>query len=148
MSLFENKGITNGEIINLSPSEAMECCKNGAYLVDIRKEYETDYKTFEVENLILLPKNKLPENYKTIPQDKPVIIADSTGLSSKKAIMFLKEKGYENLANLAGGIMQWTRDNLPLKIDNNEALAKPYFYESKPKNFVKSRLVKKDFSEK
>lgn len=143
---FKNKKPDTSNVINLTPREVFELCSKGAYLVDIRKEYETDYKTFDVKNLLLIPKNTFQDNYKSIPADIEVIIADSTGLSSKKAVFFLKEKGYKNVANMAGGIMQWDRDVLPLKINKNEALAKPYFYESKPKNFIKTTLVKNNES--
>lgn len=139
---FENIGIFKDNILSLSPKEAYNCCQKGAILVDIRKSYETDYKSFKVDNLILIPKNTFTENFEKIPMDKQVIIADSTGLSSKKAVMFLAEKGYKNVANLVGGIMQWERTDLPVVVNNKEALAKPSFYDSKPKNFVKTTLVK------
>lgn len=131
-------------IVNLSSNEAAELLKNDVTLIDIRKQYETDYKKFDVKNFILIPKNTLHDNLESLNRNAPYIIADSTGLSSKKAVVFLQSNGFTNVANLSGGIMDWERNGLPVSTDKNEALAKPYFYDNKPKNFVKTTLVKKD----
>jgi len=32
-------------------------------------------------------------------------------------------KGFENIANMAGGMVEWERDGLPLKIDKTERLS-------------------------
>ena len=130
------------QIINLSSGDAFEALQNDAVLVDIRKSYETGYKKFDVKNLIFLPKNKLHEDYKNLDKDKFYILADSTGISSKKAALFLTENGFAKVANLSGGIMDWERNGKPVRINKKDALATPYFYNSKPKNFIKTTLVK------
>ena len=109
-------------IIHLSPKEAFEEIQNGAVLVDLREDYEIVYKSFDVPNLIWLPYSTFYENYSLLPTDKNLIFADSVGLRSKEAVIFLKEKAFTNISNLIGGIVDWEQDGLPLKIDATEAL--------------------------
>ncbi|MFO7828589.1 MAG: rhodanese-like domain-containing protein [Bacteroidales bacterium] len=120
---FEDKGIVSNGILNLSPSETLEICKKGGIIVDVREDYLNRYKMFNVEEIIFCPQSILEENLNELPKDKPLIIADSTGINSKKAMLFLKEKGYKNMANMAGGMVEWERDGLPVKEDKTERLS-------------------------
>lgn len=120
---FEDKGIVSNGILNLSPSETLEICKKGGIIVDVREDYLNRYKMFDVEEIIFCPQKILGENLNELPKDKPLIIADSTGINSKKAMLFLKEKGYKNMANMAGGMVEWERDGLPVKEDKTERLS-------------------------
>lgn len=121
--LFKDKGIQIGNIKHLSPKETFELCDKGAYIVDVREEYETVYKQFDVQNIIYLPNTILKENINQLPKDKALIFADSVGLRSKQAVEFLIEQGYENIANLNGGIVDWEMDKLPMKINPDEAIS-------------------------
>ncbi len=64
-----------------------------------------------------MPYSILADNYESLPTEVPVIIADSVGLRSHEAMVFLMTKGFSNIANLAGGIVEWERDGLPVKKD-------------------------------
>ena len=57
-----------------------------------------------------------------LPVDIQLIIADSVGLRSHEAMEFLLGQGFTNIANLAGGIVEWEHDGLPLKKDITEQL--------------------------
>ena len=48
--------------------------------------------------------------------------ADSAGINSKEVVFFLKRKGFESIANMAGGIIEWERDGIPVKINIKERL--------------------------
>lgn len=120
---FKNVGISSSGILHVSAHEAFELCKKGAIIVDVREEYMIGFKIFDVEEIIYCPKSKIEENYTEIPKDKALIFADATGIHSKEAVLFLKEKGYENIANLAGGLVEWERDGVSIKIDYNERLS-------------------------
>jgi rhodanese-related sulfurtransferase len=95
---FKNIGLQINGIIHLSPKEAYQACIDGALIVDVREEFEILAKQFDVKNIIYIPKSVFKENYKTLPKDKAVIIADAVGLRSKEAVIFLQEKGYNNIA--------------------------------------------------
>jgi rhodanese-related sulfurtransferase len=76
----------------------------------------------------------LPQNYKSLPIDVPVIVADSVGLRSHEAMIFLRNKGFGNIANLAGGIVDWERDGLPLKRDITEQLDRSCICQLRPRH--------------
>ena len=120
---FINIGMTSSGMLHVSPKETYELCLQVAIIVDVREEYMNRFKMFDVEEIIFCPYSILEENYQDFPNDKPLIFADAVGLHSKEAILFLKDKGLENIANMAGGIVEWVRDGLPLKIDKTERLS-------------------------
>ena len=119
---LEDLGFMIGQIHHLSPKEAYEVAKRGAVFVDVRQTYETHYKGFDVEEVIYIDHEEIKERYTGLPQDKFLVIADSVGLHSKEVLEFLKGKGFTLLANLNGGIFDWERDGLPLKINKKEKL--------------------------
>lgn len=107
-----------GMVINgmrhLSATESVEAIKNGALLVDVRPEPLVNIKAFAVEGIIFCPYFEFEKDHAVIPKDKPVILADAAGLRSKECVKILQDKGYKLVANMAGGIMDWERDGLPV----------------------------------
>ncbi|MCU0378725.1 MAG: hypothetical protein MUC78_10755 [Bacteroidales bacterium] len=123
MDLFHNKGFVSSGFLNLTPREAYaEATEGGAIIVDVREERLTGYKCFKVPKVIYIPKSCITSQYSTLPEEFPLILADSVGLRSQEAMEFLISKGFKNIANLAGGIVEWEHDGLPLKIDVSEQL--------------------------
>jgi len=121
--LFHDKGFVSSGFLNLTPAEAFEeVTVHGAIILDVREERLTGYKCWDVPRVIYLPSSRLEEEFGKLPPDVPLIVADSVGLRSHEAMEFLKEKGFVNIANLAGGIVEWEHDGLPLKIDVTEQL--------------------------
>jgi len=121
---FKNTGFQSSGFLNLTPREAyQEAVKNNAIIIDVRETAFIDYKRFDVPNVIYAPYSELKKYFTNLPCDKPLIIADSVGLRSKDAMLFLLSKEFLNIANLAGGIVEWDRDGLPLLIDQGEALS-------------------------
>jgi rhodanese-related sulfurtransferase len=122
MAVFKYGFISSG-FLNLSAKEAYkEATENNAVILDVREERLTGYKNFDVPKVIYMPKSTLAESYKSLPTDVPIIVADSVGLRSHEAMEFLISKGFKNIANLAGGIVDWECDGLPLKKDITEQL--------------------------
>nr|NQU92106.1 rhodanese-like domain-containing protein [Bacteroidota bacterium] len=120
--LFKDKGIKSGRMLSFSAKETVELCNLGAILVDVREEYLNSYKMFGVEKVIYLPKSKLETEYELLTKDKYLIVADSAGLRSRETVLFLLEKGFDKVANLAGGLVEWERDNMPITVDIHERL--------------------------
>lgn len=122
-SYFEGKGLRIGGLAHISGQEALEALRQGALLVDLRLTIETDYKKFDVPEVLYLQYEELASRLSEIPQDRPVIVADSVGLRSREAVEFLIKQGYTNVANLNGGILDWERDGMPVIIDPNKQLS-------------------------
>jgi len=122
-STFFTDGYFSGGIINITPKDAYALAKEGnAIIVDVREESFTAYKQFDVPKVVYCPASTLADSLEIIPENIAVILADSTGIHSHEAFVILQKVGYENIANLAGGLVEWERDGLPIKIDDMEQL--------------------------
>lgn len=120
---FLKHGFISSGFLNLSASEAYkEAAENHAVILDVRELRLTGYKRFDVPKVINIPFSTLAESYMNLPVDIPVIVADTVGLRSHEAMEFLMSKGFNNIANLAGGIIEWEHDGLPVKKDISEQL--------------------------
>ena len=96
----------------ISVHELKEMLDSGAdiQLVDVREEFE-----FHIANLgeqtILIPLSRIGEEYDRIAKDRKVVLFCRSGIRSRNAIVQLKnEYGFDNLANLSGGILSWARE--------------------------------------
>jgi rhodanese-related sulfurtransferase len=105
-------------------------------IVDVREERLIGYKNFDVPRLIHLPKSMMEKDYINLSHEQPLIIADSVGLRSHEVMEFLLLKGFTNIANLAGGIVEWEQDGLPLKIDITEQLSGSCVCQLRPRNKI------------
>ncbi len=110
-------------IRHITASECVELCKESAVLVDLREEYETAAKQFGIENIIYLPWSEFFENYNKLPKTKLLIFADCVGLRSKEAVEFLGDKDFPQIANLAGGILDWERGGQKVIRNRDEMVA-------------------------
>ena len=124
---------TSQGIHNLSPREAVECCKNGAVLLDVREDYSSQFKQFAVPEVLQIPMSRLDKELQRVPKDKWIILADSAGLRSKEAYLLLREKGFPRISNLAGGLVEWERDGMPLFADTAERLSGSCACQLKPR---------------
>lgn len=81
-------------------------------------------KAFDVEGIIYCPPHDFKSNFENIPHDKPVV-ADAVGLRSRECVKIMLENGYRQVANMAGGIMDWEKDELPVLINPGRLLNGP-----------------------
>jgi rhodanese-related sulfurtransferase len=120
---FSDMGTVSNGIRHISAREAVFAIEKGALLVDTREEYHTAMKTFKVERFVICPLSCFDENIDALPKDKPLIVADATGLQSRTAAEKLLNNGFTDVANLAGGIMDWERDGYPVDKDPAQQLS-------------------------
>ena len=136
-NILKGYGIVSSGILNVSPREAFELVKKGALIVDVREENLRSFKSFDVPEVVCFPKSKLTEEYENLPSDRYMIFADTVGLRSKETVIFMKEKGFEKIANMAGGIVDWERDRLPLTTDITARLSGSCMCQLKPREAKK-----------
>jgi len=123
VSTGTNIGFASHGVRNLTPKETFKLCGEGAIIVDVRELYLNNFKMFNVGNVIYLPYSELAGSFSDLPHDKLLIFADAVGLRSRDGVLFMNEHGYENTFNMAGGIVDWERDGLPLTTDINNRLS-------------------------
>ena len=109
-------------IPNISPREAFNLSRQSAIILDIREDYYNQYKKFNSPEVVQISFSRLKDDYQKLPLDKLIIVADTSGLKSKEAVLLLYQKGFSNLSNLAGGLVEWEREGLPIIIDNSERM--------------------------
>jgi rhodanese-related sulfurtransferase len=114
--------ITADGIHNLTPREAAEWCMKGAVILDIRQYYIGQYKKFGVPNTAQIPLSQLKDEFEVLSKDTWIIVADSSGLHSKEACLFLEQNGFTQVSNLAGGFVEWERDGMPISVNTSERL--------------------------
>ena len=92
--------------------EALESGREQILLIDVRTEGEVARGI--IAGAIHIPLHLVPLRVPEIPQDRPVVIYCNSGARSAQACAFMAAKGFDNMHNLAGGIMAWVRSGKPL----------------------------------
>lgn len=85
------------------------------FVLDVRNAGEFEGELGHLESAHLIPLNELRERLEEIPQGKPVVAVCQSGKRSAMAAEILLKAGYEQVANVSGGLIQWSRLGLPLR---------------------------------
>jgi adenylyltransferase/sulfurtransferase len=74
-------------------------------LLDVREPYE-----FQIAQIggKLIPQNDLPNRLGELNKEQEIIIHCRSGARSQRAAELLKANGFQNVSNLAGGILAWS----------------------------------------
>jgi molybdopterin/thiamine biosynthesis adenylyltransferase/rhodanese-related sulfurtransferase len=75
------------------------------FLLDVREPYE--YQIAQIGGT-LIPQNDVPNRLAEIPRDREIVVQCRSGARSQRIAEFLKQSGYLNVSNLAGGILAWS----------------------------------------
>ena len=81
--------------------------KENLVLIDVREPNE--YEICRIEGSILIPLSELGNRFHELEKfkNKTIVVHCKVGGRSMRAIQFLKQQGFSNLLNLAGGIAEW-----------------------------------------
>ncbi|HEX4286485.1 MAG TPA: molybdopterin-synthase adenylyltransferase MoeB [Terracidiphilus sp.] len=74
-------------------------------LIDVREPYE--YQIAQIGGK-LIPQNDVANRLNEIDRDREVVVHCKSGGRSQRIAEFLKQAGYEKVANVAGGITAWS----------------------------------------
>lgn len=92
--------------------EALEADDSTSLLLDVREAGE--YAHGHVPGAVNLPQADLASRLKEIPRDRRVITICQTGSRSRRSAQFLKQEGYTDVINVAGGTQAWEEAGKPL----------------------------------
>jgi adenylyltransferase/sulfurtransferase len=75
------------------------------FILDVREPFE-----YQIANIggKLIPQNEVPQRLAEIDRSQEIIVQCKSGGRSQRIAEFLKQSGYPNVANLAGGILAWS----------------------------------------
>ena len=82
-------------------------------LIDVREQSE--YDAGHIPGVTLIPLGQVPDRMSEIPKDKTVIVTCRSGNRSGQATEFLRQQGYTQVHNMAGGIQAWQQAGLPVE---------------------------------
>ena len=76
------------------------------FLLDVREPSEFQYA--RINNSVLIPLNQIPDRMKELDPKREIVVICHHGIRSQKAAHYLAHSGFENVANLTGGIDAWS----------------------------------------
>jgi glyoxylase-like metal-dependent hydrolase (beta-lactamase superfamily II)/rhodanese-related sulfurtransferase len=82
-------------------------------IVDVREPDECVGPLGRVPGSVQIPLGALEARAGELSKDKPVVTVCRAGARSAQAIVILKKSGFEDVANLAGGMLRWRAQQLP-----------------------------------
>ena len=96
-------------IPEVSPTEVarqLETAPERLVLLDVREPHERTFAT--IDPSIHIPMYEVPRRLDEIPKDGHVVVYCHGGARSQLVALFLQERGFASVANLAGGIDAWS----------------------------------------
>ena len=96
-------------IAQLTPQQVQDCLKKqpASLLLDVREEDEV--RLCALPGSLHIPMNLIPLRHNELPDDIPIIVYCHHGIRSLNVARYLAHVGFENVANLQGGIDAWAR---------------------------------------
>lgn len=91
--------------------EAHRMVQAGAQLIDVREPWE--WATSRIPGATLIPMGEIATRTSEIDPQRPLVIHCAGGVRSAKVVEVLRQAGFDNAVNLAGGIIEWTNRRLP-----------------------------------
>ncbi len=84
-------------------------------IVDVREPDEFNGILGHIDGAQLVPLGDLLEQASSLDQDRPVVTVCRSGARSAQAAMMLEKAGFGQVANLAGGMLRWRSQRLPVE---------------------------------
>lgn len=91
--------------INIDQFKEIRDNGNNVVVLDVREYHE--YDICNIEGSVLIPLGEIADRIDELNEDDEIIVHCHHGGRSMKATQFLKDKGFKNVKNLAGGIDAW-----------------------------------------
>lgn len=77
------------------------------HVVDVREPHELHGELPCVDDALCIPLGELRDRLEEVPMDRPVVAVCQSGKRSAMAVNILRQAGWKNVANVAGGMLHW-----------------------------------------
>ena len=84
-------------------------------VLDVREPAEFDDALGHIHGARLLPLSQLAARMAELPRDRPLVAVCRSGARSAQATVLLQKAGHAEVANLAGGMLRWRAEALPVE---------------------------------
>jgi rhodanese-related sulfurtransferase len=114
MLLWSFMGDRVSGINQLGTLEATRLINEDALVLDVREDKE--WAAGHIPNARHIPLGALSSRLNELEKfkGKPIVVNCRSGHRSNRACAMLKKSGFENVHNLAGGIIAWEKASLPI----------------------------------
>lgn len=114
MLLWSLLGSRVSGINQVNTLDATRLINNDALVLDVREDNE--WTVGHIPNARHIPLGKLSARVSELEKfkDKAIVVNCRSGHRSARACAMLKKSGFENVHNLAGGIIAWEQASLPI----------------------------------
>jgi rhodanese-related sulfurtransferase len=84
-------------------------------LLDVREPWEVQTAAVAPQGfeVLAIPMNEIPARLAELPPGRPIACLCHHGARSQRVAQFLEHQGYQDVANIAGGIELWSRERDP-----------------------------------
>jgi len=89
-------------------------------VLDVREPEEFSGPLGHIRGAITIPLGALAERAGELAHDRPIIAVCRSGGRSAQATVILREAGFNDTANLAGGMLRWRSEGHP--VDGGSAM--------------------------
>jgi len=83
-------------------------------ILDVREPGEFNGTLGHIPGATLVPLARLQEAASGLPRDQPLVLVCRSGARSAQAVTLLEKAGFTRVANLAGGMLGWNSQRLPV----------------------------------
>jgi rhodanese-related sulfurtransferase len=87
--------------------------RDDVYLIDVREQWE--YDEGHIPGVALIPMGQVSDRLDEIPTDKNVIVTCRSGNRSGQVTDYLRQVGFDNVHNMAGGIVAWEAEGFEIE---------------------------------
>jgi adenylyltransferase/sulfurtransferase len=102
----QEKNVKNGiPQISVKDLKARRDAGEDIFLLDVREPYEVQIAQI---GGTVIPQNDVPNRLAEIPRDREIVVHCRSGARSQRIAELLKQSGYTQVVNLAGGILAWS----------------------------------------
>jgi rhodanese-related sulfurtransferase len=105
LAVFSGQAPTAALPMEVSVDEAYQMQEDGAFVLDVREQYEWDEK--HIPGATLIPLGELAARVDELPRDQEIVVVCRSGNRSQDGRDILLQAGFEQVTSMAGGINQW-----------------------------------------
>ena len=111
-------------MINIDPIDAVKLINNDAVVIDLRSAEA--YGRGHIVNARNIPSDEVEAKATSLEQYKstPIVAVCDSGVSSTRAVNSLRQKGFESVYGLKGGMTGWSQAGFPV-VTGKKTKSKP-----------------------
>jgi rhodanese-related sulfurtransferase len=104
-----------GRITIISAAQAAERLANedGALMIDVREPRE--FESLRAPGAASVPLAEFVARLGDLPRDRQLLMVCRSGSRSLRATMYLMQQGFDDVANVDGGMIAWKNAGLPVR---------------------------------